>query len=258
MHKGIVLLYREHINFMNYKVLILIPARYESSRFPGKPLAPIKNKPMIHYVVENCQKSGFDYAVVTDSGAIEDSVQSINGNIVRIDDDVVTGSERIALAYDRYFKEKAYDLVVNVQGDEPLLTADIIKQLVLFHENNDFDICTIVKRRELDHSDFHDHNIVKCIKSYENNQCLYFTRASAPHPMTGEGEWFQHIGVYCYKTSALIDFNALPVSQLEKEERLEQLRALENGMRIGALEVDHTFIGVDTPGDIAKIEGVLG
>ena len=115
---------------MNMKLLILIPATYESSPFPGKPLAPIKNKPMIHYVVENCQKSGFDYAVVTDSGLIEKSVKSINGSVVRVDDEVVSGSERIALAYQRFFRQEKYDFVVNVQGDEPLLKGEIIKEEV--------------------------------------------------------------------------------------------------------------------------------
>jgi 3-deoxy-manno-octulosonate cytidylyltransferase (CMP-KDO synthetase) len=242
---------------MTKKVLILIPARYESSRFPGKPLYPIKGKPMIHYVVENCIDSGFDYAVVTDSLEIEKSVKSIGGVVVRVDDDVVSGSVRIALAYERFYQDKVYDLVINVQGDEPLLKSSTIKELAKYHLESDFDIATIVRQRKTSEDDFQNPNVVKCIKSNIEGRCLYFTRASAPFHRDDSDDWFQHIGVYSYRPTSLQKFNSYEVSYLENKEKLEQLRALENGMSIGAMKITHTLLGVDTPEDVKRVEGVL-
>ena len=239
--------------------LILVPARYGSSRFPGKPVAKISNKPMIQYVVENCQASGFDYAVVTDNDEIQACVEEFSGNIVRVDDDVSTGSERIALAYQRYFADKSYKYIINVQGDEPLLTSEIIKAIGVAHANSDFDMYTAVKERSSTEEAFKNSNIVKCIKSSITNQCLYFSRESIPCSRENEAHnWFQHIGVYSYKVEVLNKFVELQESEYENLEKLEQLRALENGMTIGGLAIDLNLIGVDTPEDIAKIEGVLG
>lgn len=239
--------------------LILIPARYGSSRFPGKPLAKINNKPMIQYVVENCKATGFDYAVVTDNEEIEKFVKSIDGLVVRVDDDVTTGSERIALAYKRFFSEKNYQYIINVQGDEPLLNAEEIREIARFHIQHDFDICTAVKRRKTSEEDYRNPNVVKAIYSEINHCCLYFSRGAIPyHREDNVFDWFQHIGIYSYKVDALTHFVAMKVSSLELSEHLEQLRALENGMSIGAKQTTINLIGVDTPDDIHKIEGVLG
>jgi 3-deoxy-manno-octulosonate cytidylyltransferase (CMP-KDO synthetase) len=239
--------------------LILVPARFGSTRFPGKPLAKINNKPMIQYVVENCQKSGFDYAIVTDNDEIEACVKSFSGNVVRVDDDVSTGSERIALAYQRNYSDQGYKYIINVQGDEPLLLGGIIQQIGFAHKESDFDIYTAVKKRSSKEEEFLNSNIVKCIKSDKTNQCLYFSRESIPHSREGiEFDWFQHIGVYSYKVDALNRFVELSPSKLEELEKLEQLRALENGLTIGAEEIKLNLIGVDVPEDIKKIEGVLG
>jgi len=239
--------------------LILVPARYGSTRFPGKPLALIHNKPMISYVVENCKNSKMDYAIVTDNSEIEEYVKSIDGSVVRVDDEIETGSERIALAFERFFKtSKNYDYIINVQGDEPLLNAAVIKKLVDEHKQSNFDIYTGVKKRKSSDEEYLNPNVVKCVKSQKTNQCLYFSRASVPFTREGEAsEWFQHIGIYCYKTEALEKFVTLPIFSLEKQERLEQLRALESGLTIGAGELDIEIIGVDTPEDIYKIEKAL-
>jgi len=239
-------------------VLILIPARFGSSRFPGKPLALIHNKTMISYVIKNCEDSGFDYAVVTDNDEIEGEIKNIGGNVVRVDDDVTTGSERIYLAYDRFFKDKNYQTIINVQGDEPLLGASLIQNLASFHTENNYDVLTCVKKRDGKDEDFNNPNIVKAIFSQESKKCLYFTRSNSPYPRTtNEFNWYQHIGVYSYKVEALEKFVQCPSSPLEKLESLEQLRVLENGMSIGAMETNIELIGVDTPQDIHKIEGVL-
>ncbi len=239
--------------------LILVPARYGSSRFPGKPLAKIHKKPMIQYVAENCQNSGFDYAIVTDNQEIEDCVNEFGGNVVRIDDDVSTGSERIALAYKRYFSGKNYQYIINVQGDEPLLISKIISEIGHTHKSSHFDIFTAVKKRSSVDPEFSNPNVVKCVMSDITKQCLYFSRESIPFSReSDEYGWHQHIGVYSYSVSALEKFVTLPESKLEKLERLEQLRALDNGLSIGAVEIDLNLIGVDAPEGIKKIEGVLG
>lgn len=242
-----------------FRCLILVPARFGSTRFPGKPLALINKKPMIEYVIENCENSGFDYSVVTDNSEIEDHIKSIGKNVVRVDDDVETGSERIALAYQRFFKESGkYDLIINVQGDEPLLNGELIKSVGESHANSQFDIYTAVKKRCSKDADFFNTNIVKCVKLTSTNKCLYFSRS--PIPLSREDEnpsWFQHIGLYSYKVSSLEKFVSLPAGEYEQIEKLEQLRALENNMSIGAQEINIEILGVDSPSDIPKIEKVL-
>jgi 3-deoxy-manno-octulosonate cytidylyltransferase (CMP-KDO synthetase) len=240
-------------------ILILVPARYGSSRFPGKPLAKIHNKSMISYMLDHCRETGFDYAVVTDDERIEDEVKSLKGNVIRVDDDVISGSERIALAVQRYYSDKNYDYIINVQGDEPLLTGTEIKNIGEFHQKHpQFDICTAVKRRRSDEKDFQSPNVVKAMFSEVTHQCLYFSRASVPFDRDEKGhDWYQHVGIYSYKTDSLMKFVALRPSHLECIEKLEQLRAMENGMTIGAKLTEINLIGVDTPEDLEKIEGVL-
>lgn len=238
-------------------VLILIPARHGSSRFPGKPLAKILGKPMIQRVVENCLETGFDCAAVTDDARVESFLKENALPVVRVDDQVETGSERIALALERHFADKDYRFVVNVQGDEPLLKAGLLKSLVSFHSNSVFDICTAVKERFGEERDYNNPNTVKCVLGGEDGKCLYFTRAGAPFYRDGRiKDWHQHIGLYSYRTEALKAFVALPAGRLEKAESLEQLRALENGMSIGAVLAEGELIGVDTPEDIARVEDI--
>lgn len=238
--------------------LILIPARYNSSRFPGKPLAKIHNKTMIEYVYNNCIKSGFDSVVVTDDQRIEDEVNNFGGVVVRVDDEVETGSERIALAYSRNFNDKNYTHIINVQGDEPLLISEEIKKIAAFHQTNNYDIATAVKERSSEEQDFRNHNSVKCIYSPITHECLYFSRESIPFSRDNkEHSWFQHIGIYSYKIDALEKFVNYEFGTYEQLEKLEQLRALENGLSIGAMKTNLNLIGVDAPSDIQKIEDVL-
>lgn len=241
------------------RVVVLIPARFASSRFPGKPLAQIKHKTMIQRVYENCLESGFETFVVTDHSGIEDHVKSFGGKVIRVDDDVPSGSERIALAYERVLKKDHPELVINVQGDEPLLRGEVLKNLAHFHLASDFDIATLLRERSVREEDFKNPNVVKAVYSETNNQCLYFSRQSLPFDRDGgrDYSWFQHIGVYSYKAAALSSFVKLPLAKLEDLEKLEQLRALENNMRIGAILTTGRLIGVDVPGDVKKVEEVL-
>jgi 3-deoxy-manno-octulosonate cytidylyltransferase (CMP-KDO synthetase) len=240
-------------------VVILIPARFASSRFPGKPLALIQHQTMIERVYRNCLASGFKAAVVTDHSEIEQHVKSFGGAVVRVDDDVPSGSERIALAYQRFFEKEKADLVINVQGDEPLLKGEVLKELAEFHLQSSYAIATLIRERKSSEDDFKNPNVVKAVWSQVSGQCLYFSRQSLPFDRDGKNDfsWFQHIGVYSYRPEALLKFVKLPPSRLEDLEKLEQLRALENGYSIGAILTTQKLIGVDVPEDIKKVEGAL-
>lgn len=240
------------------KPLILIPARFESSRFPGKPLAQIRGKSMIDHVYDRCAKAQATVAVVTDDDRIEQHLKNQGKNVLRVDDPVQTGSERIALAFERNYLNEGFDIVVNVQGDEPLIEAESLSELIKFHLENNFDITTMVKENS-NLKSFQNENVVKAIYSEKTGQCLYFSRSSIPfHRNKNIKEIFwQHIGIYCYSPKTLDQFNKLKPSLLESVESLEQLRALENGMSIGAITTQMNLHGVDTPEDIAKIEEIL-
>jgi 3-deoxy-manno-octulosonate cytidylyltransferase (CMP-KDO synthetase) len=240
-------------------VVVLIPARYASSRFPGKPLAIIKGKSMVERVYRNCADSCFECAVVTDNDEIEQAVLAFGGKVLRVDDDVPSGSERIALAYQRYMAHYAPSLVINVQGDEPLLKGEVLKELAEFHLSSSFDITTLMRERSTTEEDFQNPNVVKAVWSPVSKQCLYFSRQSLPFDRDGNKaySWYQHIGVYSYRPQALLNFVKLPLSRLEDLEKLEQLRALENQMSIGGILTTQKLIGVDVPDDVRKVEGAL-
>ncbi len=241
------------------RVVILIPARFQSSRFPGKPLTQIAGKSMIQRVYENCKEAGFPTYVVTDHDGIESHVNDFGGKVLRINDDVPSGSERIALAYERHLKSETPELIINVQGDEPLLKGDILKDLSEFHLASDFSIATLLRERKTTEDDFKNPNVVKAVYSLVNKQCLYFSRQSLPYDREGNKDysWYHHIGVYSYTPKALSAFVKLPMGSLEDLEKLEQLRALENDMKIGAILTQQKLIGVDVPEDVKKVEGAL-
>jgi 3-deoxy-manno-octulosonate cytidylyltransferase (CMP-KDO synthetase) len=241
------------------RVVVLIPARYASSRFPGKPLALISGQSMISRVYNNCLESGFLTFVVTDDDGIEKHVKDFGGEVIRIDDDVPSGSERIALAYERNLQIENPELVINVQGDEPLLKGSVLKELAEFHLNSQFSITTLLRERSSKEADFKNPNVVKAVYAPVTGQCLYFSRQSLPYDRDGEKDyvWYQHIGVYSYRPQSLLEFVKLPMAKTEDLEKLEQLRALENNMTIGAVLTSQKLMGVDVPDDIQKVEGAL-
>lgn len=240
-------------------VQILIPARFQSSRFPGKPLTSILGRSMIERVYKNCAESGFASAVVTDDSRIEEHVLSFGGKVFRVDDDVPSGSERIALCYERYLAKNNPELIINVQGDEPLLKGSILKELAEFHLQSSFDIMTLIRERKACEEDYKNPNVVKAVWTEASKQCLYFSRASLPYDRDQKNlhHWHQHIGVYSYRPKALSRFVKMPMARLEDLEKLEQLRALENQMTIGAILTTQRLIGVDVPDDVKKVEGAL-
>jgi 3-deoxy-manno-octulosonate cytidylyltransferase (CMP-KDO synthetase) len=190
---------------------------------------------------------------------IESHVKNFGGNVVRVNDDVPSGSERIALAFERSFQQKNPKLIMNVQGDEPLLKGNVLKELAEFHLHSDFALTTLVRERSSREEDFKNPNVVKALFVPASGECLYFSRQSIPYDRDGgrDYSWYQHIGVYSYRPEALLKFVKMPMAKLEDLEKLEQLRALENKMKIGAILTTQKLIGVDVPEDVKRVEGVL-
>ncbi len=249
---------------MDKKALVLIPSRYASTRFPGKPLAKISDRPMVQWVYDGCKSIVKDWkdsvvCVVTDNDEIEETVNGFGGHVVRVDDDVPSGSERIQIAYERYFKDQNFDYIVNVQGDEPLINGELLRELLVFQDAEGFDVGTVVKKMPMTDPGYTDINKVKAIYSNTSGKCHYFTRSPFPHNRNNtEGlSWFLHIGIYSFKPEVLKSFCTLRPSQYEEIECLEQLRMIDNGFSIGAVPTDMYLCGVDTPEDIEHIEGVL-
>ncbi len=243
-------------------VLAVIPARFASSRFPGKPLADIAGKPMIQRVVEQAKKvPGFtDVIVATDDDRIADVVQSFGGCVEMTRPDHPSGTDRVWEVAQKY---ENHDYIFNIQGDEPLINPLYLEEAVTFlkFHHGDVDIVTLkVKLRRAD--EIEDNNVVKVVTA-ENGKALYFSRAPIPHVRdTADLEadpmpYYKHIGVYGFKRQALQNFVSLPVSPLERLEKLEQLRALEAGYTIVALPVQEAPIGVDTPEDLNRINQIF-
>jgi 3-deoxy-manno-octulosonate cytidylyltransferase (CMP-KDO synthetase) len=235
--------------------LVLIPARMASSRFPGKPLADIAGDPMIVHVLRRAEAAEVGPVVVaTDSEAIATAVEKAGGRAVMTRADHASGSDRIfeALA----IVGSRADLIVNVQGDLPTLQPDDVRAALAPLADPEVDIATIAAEIH-DADERTNPNVVKVVGTplgHGRLRALYFTRATAP---SGEGPLYHHIGLYAYRRAALERFVALAPSGLEQRERLEQLRALEAGMRIDVTIVDSVPLGVDTPEDLAKARLLL-
>jgi 3-deoxy-manno-octulosonate cytidylyltransferase (CMP-KDO synthetase) len=239
-------------------VLILIPARMASTRLPGKPLADIAGQPMIVHVLRRAEAAGIGaVAVATDSEPVFAAVEKAGGRAVMTRADHVSGSDRIFEAVQQIDPQGRHRIVVNVQGDLPTLEPDDLKAALMPLADPAVAIATlaaeIVKPAERDNP-----NVVKLVGSEvapRRLRALYFTRATAP---SGEGPLYHHIGLYAYRREALARFVELPPSPLEVRERLEQLRALEAGMRIDAMVVNSVPLGVDTPEDLETARAMLG
>jgi 3-deoxy-manno-octulosonate cytidylyltransferase (CMP-KDO synthetase) len=238
-------------------VLILIPARLAAARLPGKPLADIAGRPMIVHVAERAVASGLGRVVVaTDAVEIAEAVHAHGLEATMTRADHQSGSDRIFEALQALDPERGVDTVVNVQGDLPTIEPEVIRAALRPLAELAVDIATlgveIVREDEKTNP-----NVVKIVGSPlspSRLRALYFTRATAP---AGEGPLYHHIGLYAYRRSALERFVALPPSALERRERLEQLRAIEAGMRIDAEIVHSVPLGVDTPEDLERARQML-
>lgn len=240
------------------KVLGVIPARYASSRFPGKPLADIAGKPMIQRVYEQCQQSEniSRLVVATDDQRIFDTVIDFGGKAVMTCQSHQSGTDRCFEALQK--QNEHFDAVVNIQGDEPLINPQQIDQLVRLLENENATIATLAfKIRNPD--ELYNPNVVKVVCS-KQGKALYFSRCTIPFlrdmPEKATPDSFpflKHIGLYAYSAESLKTICAMPPSLLEKAESLEQLRWLENGLTLFVGVTEYQNIGVDTPEDLEKL-----
>ena len=238
-------------------VLILIPARMAATRLPGKPLVEIAGVPMIVHVLRRAEEAAIGPAVVaTDSAEIARAVEQAGGRAVMTRSDHGSGSDRIFEALGAIDPAGRASIVVNVQGDLPTLAPDAIRAALAPLADPAVDIATIAAEitRPAERT---NPNVVKVVGTPVEPgrlRALYFTRATAPY---GEGPLYHHIGLYAYRREALARFVALPPSVLEQREKLEQLRALEAGMRIDVALVDTVPLGVDTPEDLEAARAIL-
>ena len=246
--------------------VVIIPARYESTRFPGKPIYPLKGMPIIQYVYNNSKLSHLadDVIVATDSEKILEKVQAFGGKAIMTDKKHPSGTDRIA----EVAKSMDYEIIVNVQADEPLIRPEMIDDVIALLDDKRASIGTLAKRIE-DPEEIIDPNIVKVVFDKEGF-AIYFSRAPIPFH---RDEWkslseirnskfeirnlYKHIGIYSYRREVLLSLANMQPTELEKTEKLEQLRALENGMKIKVKETFFETYGVDTPKDIERIERCL-
>ncbi|WP_108681849.1 3-deoxy-manno-octulosonate cytidylyltransferase [Methyloceanibacter sp. wino2] len=240
------------------KSIVVIPARRAATRLPDKPLAEIAGEPMIVHVWRRAIEAECGPVLVaTDSQEVQDAVARAGGEAVLTRADHASGSDRIFEALASADPEREFDVVVNLQGDLPTLDPALIGKCVEALEEGEADIGTIAAEivREEERS---NPNVVKVVGSPLSRggilNALYFTRATAPH---GDGPLYHHIGLYAYRRAALEQFVGLRPSPLEMREKLEQLRALESGMRIHVGLVDTVPLGVDTPADLTRAREIL-
>lgn len=244
-------------------VLGIIPARYASSRFPGKPLALIQGVSMIQRVYKRCLKSEFlsDVCVATDDERIEEHVRQFGGNVIMTSANHQSGTDRCleaTVAYSTGRNKKFPDVVVNIQGDEPLVDPGLIDRLIMEFQNEDIQIATPACAFS-DIDQVNNSNTVKLVTSVNGN-ALYFSRSPIPffRNIHADPEKFlKHIGLYAYRFNILKEICTLQVSALEQAESLEQLRWLENGYHIRVVPCQAEGLCVDTPTDISVVENYM-
>jgi len=241
---------------------VVIPARYNSSRLPAKPLLELAGKPMFWHVVQRAVDAGVpvdDIVVATDDIRIYDSAKALCIDVEMTDQAHESGTDRVnEVAMNRSWAEDTF--IVNVQGDEPLIPKVFIDSLIQFHKAQpDFDMVSAVvsiKHR----SELFNPNVVKCVIG-ENDNALYFSRAAIPANRDNENcidNCFRHVGIYGYSAKQLQRFCQLPVCTLESLEKLEQLRALSNGLSVGVARIDHDIPhGVDTYEDYLEVKKIM-
>ena len=238
------------------KFVAVIPARYGSSRFPGKPLAPILGKPMIQHVYERAKQSKLidEVIVATDHEEISKVVEGFGGKAVMTSTTHETGSDRIQ----EVASKVDGDFFLTIQGDEPLIKPELI-DLLISHAKESSDAVITAKVEIKSNDDKSDSNIVKVVTDI-NDFALYFSRSNIPFNRSGldTAKSYKHLGIYGYPKNVLEEFVQLPQSPMEELEMLEQLRLLENGFKIKVFETTYEAVGVDTPEDIAKVETILG
>jgi len=239
------------------RALVLIPARMAATRLPGKPLLDIAGLPMIVHVLRAAEAAGIgDVAVATDAPEIAKAVKAHGGEAVMTRPDHLSGSDRIFEALEKLDPMREAEIVVNLQGDFPTIAPGNIRDVLPPLADSEVDIATLAAEIHTEEESLNP-NVVKAVGSpigERRLRALYFTRATAPW---GDGPRYHHIGLYAYRRAALERFVGLPPSPLERQEKLEQLRAMEAGMRIDVTIVDTVPRGVDTPADLETTRKIL-
>ena len=227
--------------------IVVIPARYDSSRLPGKVLAPLSGRPMIQHVWERASRSSVQRVLVaTDDLRVAEVVRGFGGEVVMTAETHPSGSDRVYEA----IQGQPCEIVVNVQGDEPLLDPALVDRLVqALEQDHQLDVATPAAPL---HGDPDRPSVVKVVADTAG-RALYFSRAAIPHG----GPWLHHLGVYAFRRDALERYVGLPRGPLEQGERLEQLRLLEHGLRIGVVLVEQAQPSVDTPEDLTLVRSLL-
>lgn len=236
------------------KIAAIIPARYASTRFPGKPLADLLGKPMIQWVYEACQSSKlFDYVIVaTDSLEIMQAVTSFGGDCRMTSAQHQSGTDRVA----EVAKSLDAEIVVNVQGDEPLIEQACLAELLGAFAEPSVGVASLMTKIT-EPEDLQNPNVVKVVTTYTGD-ALYFSRSSIPFNRDNvPTAYFRHIGVYAYRKESLLKFISLAPSHLEQTEKLEQLRLLENSIKLRMVETDYQGIGIDSPQDLQIVSALL-
>lgn len=241
------------------QIIGIIPARYASTRFPGKPLVNIKGKSMIQRVYEQVEAASLvtNTIVATDDERIFNHVKSFGGNVMMTAETHQSGTERIAEVVENM--EEDFDIAINIQGDEPFIQPQLINDLANFLiQNPQFNIATAAKKIT-DNETLFNPNSVKVVFS-QSGKALYFSRQTIPYLRGVETEnwlkqqdFYKHIGIYAFRTSTLLEIIKKPISNFEKSESLEQLRWLENDYIIGVMPTEFETIGIDTPEDLERV-----
>jgi 3-deoxy-manno-octulosonate cytidylyltransferase (CMP-KDO synthetase) len=238
-------------------IIGVIPARYASTRFPGKPLIDIGGKSMIQRVYEQCKKTSVlsDVIVATDDDRIAEHVLSFGGKVIMTADTHQSGTDRCAEVISTY-KGKC-DAVINIQGDEPFIDPKQIELLASAFNEESTQIVTLIKKIKSE-EEVRNPNVVKAIAN-KNNQAIYFSRSPIPYRRNPGVDitYFKHVGIYGYRKQVLAEITQLPMSKLEQAESLEQLRWVENGYSIVLKETDLETIAIDTPDDLDKVLKML-
>jgi 3-deoxy-manno-octulosonate cytidylyltransferase (CMP-KDO synthetase) len=233
------------------KILGVIPARYTSSRFPGKPLAQIGSKPMLQHVFERTSQARYltHIVIATDDERIADAARGFGAPLRMTRSDHLSGTDRVA----EVASADTAELIVNIQGDEPLIDPAAIDAAILPLLHDDELLMGTLKKRIEDPREIGDPNVVKVVTDQRGN-AIYFSRSTIPYVRGAPAApYYKHIGLYVYRRDFLLGYSELPVGPLEQAERLEQLRALENGYSIRVVETEYESMGVDTPEDLERV-----
>jgi 3-deoxy-manno-octulosonate cytidylyltransferase (CMP-KDO synthetase) len=239
------------------KILGVIPARFASSRFPGKVLSRIASKTMLQHVYERASMARYltSTMIATDDQRVYDAARSFGARVRMTRSDHLSGTDRVAEAA----SAEDAEIIVNIQGDEPLIDPAAIDAAILPMVHEPEIVMGTLKKRIEDPREITDPNVVKVVTDFQGD-AIYFSRCAIPYVRGGAGAllgnqpaYFKHVGLYVYQRDFLLGYSALPAGPLEQAERLEQLRALENGYRIRVVETEYESLGVDTPEDLERV-----